>query len=89
MADGGTKPLSSAKVKPGARMTARRQRRSLCEIDHIHAGDPAWERPGERIDCTRVIRAAPRGLREAQDIPVIDNATSRLIVAIIDDAASG
>jgi hypothetical protein len=44
LADAGNKPLSSAKVKRGARMTAARQFGTLCERDHIAAregGDSA------------------------------------------------
>jgi hypothetical protein len=37
LADPGNKPLSSAKVKRGARMTAARQRGMLCERNHIVA----------------------------------------------------
>ena len=37
LADPGNKPSSSAKVKRGARMTAARQRSTLCETDHIAA----------------------------------------------------
>jgi hypothetical protein len=45
LADPGNKPLSSAKVKRGARMTAARQCSTLCERDHIatrEGGDSAF-----------------------------------------------
>jgi hypothetical protein len=90
MADGGTKPLSFAKVKPGARMTAKRQRRALCETDHTLAGDPKRPRSREPIGYVRVICNAGRESSGAAPIiPVIGDATSRLIVAINDDIASG
>jgi len=39
LADPGNKPLSPAKVKRSARMTAARQRGRQCEKDHIVARD--------------------------------------------------
>jgi len=46
LADPGNKPLSSAKVKRRARMTAARQCGTLCERDHIAAG---WRRPRKQM----------------------------------------
>jgi len=57
LADPGNKPLSSAKVKRGARMTAARQRKILCERDHIIAREGS----GAAFTCSidRCRAAAP------------------------------
>jgi hypothetical protein len=86
-ADAGNKPLSSAKVKPGARMTAARQCGTLCETDHITdrsesiIGLPGTVCTGQTARCGSVATDA--------FIPFIRPALSRLIVAISHGIASG
>jgi len=60
LADPGNKPLSSAKVKRGARMTAARQCNTLCETDHIVAECGA-AKAGDAAAAATAIKPTDRG----------------------------
>jgi hypothetical protein len=66
LADPGNKPLSSAKVKRGARMTAARQCNTLCETDHIVA-ECAPAKAGDAATAAAAIK--PTG-RDTLDTPL-------------------
>ena len=84
LADPGNKPLSSAKVKRGARMTAARQRSTLCETDHIAA--PAKRDGARRTITERALDTAFAGMRRHE--PGTAEASSADRIRCIDQIAS-